>query len=235
MQTMQNFFRSAFVAFAAMSTSAWAVDLKPEELRGAKEDNKPVSVLQQRFFSKGLRPEIGVFVGTMLNEVYTSTNTQGVKLGLSFTESWGVEAQYVMTSIKDSEDRRVLNQQKFLPREKPATGEDDKYLTPDPEINPIDQIIDVNVVWLPFYGKMNLLDRLLVYTDLYFTAGVSSVTSDQGVLPAILLGAGQKFYLLKAWSFRLDFRDRTYVEKRAGEEYRKHSYHVDFGVSYYFL
>ncbi len=215
--------------------TASAIELKPEEMR-SREELKPVSVLQQRFFSKRLRPEVGVVAGTFLNEVYTVTTTRGARLGLALTEMFGLEMQYHTTTIKDSEDRKALNGMRFYPLEVPEDGEDNTEVYPTPEVNPINGVVDVNVVMTPFYGKMNLVDRLIVYTDFYFTGGISQVdTVHQGNRYALMLGAGQKFYLLKSWALRLDFRSRIYMEKRDNEDYRKHTYHVDFGVSYFFL
>lgn len=218
-----------------VSTPCFGIDLKPDEMR-SKEETKPVSVLQQRFFSKKWRPELGALYGTFFNESYTVTTTRGLRLGLAFHEMWAVEAQYYRTTVEDSEDRKALNQMKFLPLEPPPQGEPEKTVLADAAPNPVRSMADVNVVFAPFYGKLNLVDLLIVYTDFYFTGGVSSVdTYMQGPKSAILLGAGQKFYMLKAWAFRLDFRDRIYTEDREGEKITKHTYHVDFGVSYYFL
>ncbi|MGE0174145.1 MAG: outer membrane beta-barrel domain-containing protein [Oligoflexales bacterium] len=205
---------------------AYGLELKPSEIR-AKTQNNPVTVLQNRYFLKAWRPEIGFATGSFLNEAYTDTTSMGLRASLFVNEYLGVEAQHFKTTVKDSDDRIALND---IEVEK-----DGKPTTVDPEVNPVSKIVDLNAIYAPFYGKLNLADQLIVYSDLYFTGGMSKVSTVQGDLNALALGAGQRFYLEKSVSFRIDFRDRIYTEKRGGKDSRKNSYSVDFGMSYFFL
>ena len=205
-----------------------AVDLNAKEIRGKSRTN-PVSVLQNRYFVKSMRPEVGVAAGTMLNEAYTDTSLQGYRFSLFLSEWLGIEFQHFTASVTDSDDRKALNELEYNP-----VGED-RIVSPDPEVNPISEMSDYNVVLAPFYGKLNLMDQMIVYSDLYFTAGFARVNTSQGELSAMSLGAGQRFYFFKSLSARLDFRDRIYTETRSGKKTTKHSYSVDLGMSYFFL
>lgn len=210
------------------ATSSFALDLKPSEIRG-DQHKKPVSVLQNRYFLKAWRPEIGFTAGSFLNESYTDTTSMGVRGALFFNEWLGVEIQHSTTSVKDSDDRKALNKLEY------KRIEDDKLVSPDPEINPVHKITEVNAVYAPFYGKLNLMDTVIVYSDMYLTGGVAQVSTDQGDLNALVIGAGQRFYWTQSMAFRIDFRDRIFNEKRAGQDTRKNSYAFDVGMSYFFL
>jgi len=215
------------------------LDLSAAELRG-ESSKKPVSVLQNRFFLKTMRPEFGILAGSMLNEAYTDTKAFGARAGLFVTEWVGFELQAVRTNVSDTADRKALNKLKYRPLD-PRTEADavargeEVIVSPDPEVNAIMGMTDVSVIAAPFYGKLNLMNKLIVYSDLYLTAGLSRVETDQGDKNAITIGAGQRFYLLESWSVRIDFRNRSYTEQRAGEKTRKNAVGFDVGASYFFL
>lgn len=211
-----------------LTTPGFALDLKPSEIRGESR-RTPVSVLQNRFFTKAFRPEFGVAAGTFINQAYTDTRLFGVRAALFFNEWLGVEFQALQTSVSDSEDRRALNELKY------RKLDSSDVVSPDPEVNNIHAVTDVNAIFAPFYGKLNLLDKIIVYSDLYLTGGISKVNTDQGDLNSFSWGIGQRFYWKKNLSFRIDVRDRVYREIRNLEEYTKNTYSVDFGMSYFFF
>lgn len=206
-----------------------ALELKPSEIR-ANTKTKPASVLQNRYFIKSFRPEFGLSAGSMLNESYTDTYLIGVRSAIFFNEFIGVELQSIRTSINDSDDRKALNQLRYR-----RLDDVDTIVSPDPEINSINAMTDINAIFAPFYGKINILDRIIIYSDIYLTGGLSKVETSQGDLNAITWGAGQRYYWGKNIAFRIDVKDRVFTEKRSGKDYLKHSYGLDFGVSYFIL
>jgi outer membrane beta-barrel protein len=213
-----------------VSSAAFAqgLELKASEIRG-QTDTKEVSVLQNRYFLKAWRPELGVGGGAFINEAYTSTTAWGARFSLFPSEWFGVEAQYLKTNVADSADRKALNQ---IRRYKTLEDAQNNILTTiDPEFNPIRQVIDTNVVMTPFYGKLNLVDLLIVYTDLYLSLGVSRLETDQGPKTGVLWGVGERFYLARWFSLRADFRVRSFTETRAGMETNRNAMSVDFGAS----
>lgn len=217
------------------ATGAQALDLKPEEIRGDGDKEKAsVSVLQNRFFNKTLRPELGLVVGSVLNDAYIDYTLLGGRIGLFFNEWIGAEVQVLKASSKDSADRSALYQKKYK-KANPAPGEENDLVTPDVEVNPIAKMTDFTLVASPFYGKLNLLNLYILYTDVYVTGGLSRVDTDQGMLNAITMSGGQRFYFLDSVSVRLDFRNRSYTEKRLGTDSRKNVLSFEFGLSYFFL
>ena len=146
----------------------------------------------------------------------------------------GIEMQWLTTSVSDSADRKALNNLKYHPLEGDATSSS-TIVSPDPDVNAIHGMRDLAAVAAPFYGKLNLFDKMIVYTDVYLTAGLSKVETDQGQKNAVLIGAGQRLYLYDSFSVRIDFRNRTFDETRAEAKHRRNSWAVDVGASYLFL
>jgi outer membrane beta-barrel protein len=220
-----------FLAFLSQAplTRAAGLDLDPDELKGTTT-KKPVAVLQNRYFLKAWRPELGFLVGTVTNEAYTDTQTRGLRLGVFLNEWVGIESQWIRTTVKDSADRKALKQKTYRDKTDP-----NKLVTADAEVNPINSMNDFVLIAAPLYGKVNILDWALVYVDLYGSLGVSRVGTEQGTKNAVAIGGGQRFYFGDNWSARLDFRDRTYTETRGGQNSKRNAWTVDFGVSYLFL
>jgi outer membrane beta-barrel protein len=225
---------SFWVSANFFGMSASALELKPSEIR-AKTTEKPVAVLQKRFFVKTMRPEIGLLSGGFLNEAFTNTEKRGVRLALFFTEWMGLEYQYIDTSVSSSQDKKALDQLKFKPFE-PAPGQsEDELVRANPEINRIYSVMDLSLVATPFYGKMNLLDWIIVYMDTYLVLGAAQLDTDQDAKTAIATGIGQRYYFFKSFSFRIDFRNHSFTEKRAGKNASRNQQSWDIGFSWFFL
>jgi outer membrane beta-barrel protein len=223
-----HFMIRLLVWFSFMSQVV-ANPLTPEMIR-AESEHKPVSVLQQRFFLKAFRPEIGILAGTYMNESYTSTNLYGFRGTLYINEWIGFEGQWYKTLVTDSADRKALNTLIFRDRDNP-----EKLVSPDPEVNPIYGGTDLYASYAPFYGKLNFMDLAIIYLDLYLSAGMSKVDTEQGSKAAPSIGIGQRFFFHKDWSVRVDFRNRMYTETRSGQSSTKHAASVDFALSYLFF
>lgn len=216
----------AAVLIGAYAPKAVALELKPSEMKG-KARQKSVYVLQNRFFKKSLRPEIGIYAGTFLNEAYTDTFGFGGKLSFHFTEWLAVEAFYTKTEVSDSEDKKAL-QQLIYDSVRGGTK------VPEVEVNPVYSATDVTAAFSPFYGKLNFLDMLIVYSDLFLTGGVSSIDTFQGQKSGLVMGIGQRFYFHKSMSVSIDYRNRVFQELRGGQKTNKNSQVVNLGMGYFF-
>jgi outer membrane beta-barrel protein len=224
-----NLIRNAtLLALFLGSYNAKAEEVNAMEIRGPQKAT-PVTILQNRYFVKQWRPEFGVLVGTFMNESYTDTQSYGARGAIYISEWLGFEGQFIETKVKQSDDRRALNEKKY------RRVDTEEVVSPDPEVNMIHKITDANAIIAPFYGKLNLLDQAIIYSDLYLNVGFSKVATDQGDLNAAIIGVGERFYWKKSFAFRIDYRDRIFQEKRGGREVTKHSYNVDLGVSYFFM
>jgi len=239
---MKNFLHPQSAAVAIMAVASFCspllaagIDLKPEDIRGDQEKNKQsVAVLQNRFFLKAMRPELGLMIGSILNDGFLDTSLYGGRVGLFVNEWVGLEVQMAKAKVTDTADREALKTLKYK-KANPAAGEENTIVNPDVEVNPINGITDFTLVAAPFYGKFNFFNLYIVYSDLYVTGGYSRVDTEQGMLNAFTMSAGPRFYLFDALSFRTDFRNRSWVEQRAGKDSRKNSLSFEFGLSYFFF
>ncbi|NRA65574.1 MAG: outer membrane beta-barrel domain-containing protein [Pseudobacteriovorax sp.] len=217
---------AVMVAGSVFSGKGYGLELKPSDIRGEKKTS-PVTILQNRYFTKAFRPEIGVTAGSFVNEAYTDTYMWGVHASLFINEWLGFEFQNIATNVSDSDDRKALNQLKY------RRIDSSEVVSPDPEVNRIHGSRDLTVILAPFYGKINFIDSLIIYSDLYVASGFSKVDTDQGELNSFSWAVGQRFYYEKNISFRFEVKDRIYQEDRVGESYTRHAYSVDLGMSYF--
>lgn len=227
-------------AFGIVAPQAGALDLNPSEIRG-KSNKEPVAVLQNRYFVKSYRPEFGLMAGMIVDEAYVNTATFGARAGMFLTEWLGFEAQSLKTQVSDSDDRKALQRKRSIKPDdsgdaRPATNDQGEliYVTSDPEVNAVHGLQDFTIVGAPFYGKLNFVNKWIIYTDLYAGAGMTRVETDQGDIMGVALAVGERFYLGKSWSVRVDIKDRIYTETRSGFQTRKNSYAFDLGASYFF-
>ena len=221
---------SLFSFTIVKSSSASGEELMPSDVSAPDSASQPMSVLQKRFFLKAWRPEAGVLFGSIQNESYTKTYVHGARLSVFFNETIGIEAQYARTTVQDSDDRKALNGLQYRPKSA-ASGEG--LVSPDPEVNAIHSMTDLAVTIAPFYGKLNFADLMILYSDLYVSAGASRIGTDQGILSGLLLGVGQRFYVKQNFSFRADYRVHRYSETRAGGSSTKNSNSIELGFGYF--
>ncbi len=64
-----------------------------------------------------------------------------------------------------------------------------------------------------FYGKLSVLGKSIIYYDFYFLGGVGATNTESGTFVTPSLGLGQRFYINRLLSFRLDYRLMYYNEK----------------------
>jgi outer membrane beta-barrel protein len=77
-----------------------------------------------------------------------------------------------------------------------------------PEALPaVQAVIDTNYVMKPFYGKLALFNRTLLYSELFLLAGVTvTYWSDGTFRPGPDVGAGLRFFVAEWFSLRADIR-----------------------------
>ena len=78
----------------------------------------------------------------------------------------------------------------------------------EPEALPTLQlVIDSNYVMKPFYGKLALFNRTLLYSELFLLAGATvTVWEDGSFRPGPDIGAGLRFFVTEWFSVRTDIR-----------------------------
>jgi outer membrane beta-barrel protein len=189
-------------------------------------DSGPV-VLQNRFFTKQMRVEAGLSAGSVVNESYSQTQAAGARLGLFVSEKIGVEYNFAKFSSKDSADLLALRNQEV------CAGTECRSITP--HFIRLENLNQLQLVTAPVYGKINLFDWAILYSDLTFSAGAAFLRTSQGSKLAFTPSFGQRFYFSKSFSLRLDATDiflRDAVTKGivTAENWR-HNWFAQIGIS----
>jgi len=182
------------VCHAAPSASGRAVAMVRTEAPA-----ETPTVLQNRFFTKLLRAEVGVSGGSILNESYSKTSAIGARAGLFLTEKIGVEYNYSKFNASDSPDLMALRSQEV------CVGTECRSI--EPAYIRLSKLHQLQIITAPVYGKINLFDWVILYSDLTFGAGFGHVQTSQGAKWAFTPTFGQRFYFSKSFSLRVDATD----------------------------
>lgn len=162
------------------------------------------SVVQNRLFSKAGRFTLSGSYGTMLNDPWATGNTYGVNLGYYFNERWGVELVYSGTDSQDNQAvERLKNQAGY------------------PDHNLLKDYYGIQVMFVPFYAKMSVMDWTIIYFDMSFALGAGMQSYDQMKeegnttvsTPAVNFDVTQHFFLHKNFALRVDLKNRWYSEE----------------------
>jgi outer membrane beta-barrel protein len=195
---------------------------------------KPPMVVQNRFFRKALRPEISVAVGSILNESYSSTLGGTARVGLFLSEYLGFEYGYTRFSSSDSADLEALSRLTYY---KDKKGEEP--IRVQPSFERLKSLHSGHVSFAPIYGKINLMDWFIIYSDLYVSAGLGILETSSGRKFPGILGVGQRFFFAKSYSLRVDAWDHLFNEIRENNgqklENLANKWFVSVGMSYLFL
>jgi outer membrane beta-barrel protein len=182
------------VCFAAGKKSGRLIALNQREI----SDITP-EVIQNRFFTKKLRAEVGASAGAVLNESYSQTIISGARIGLFLSEKVGVEYNFNRLKSSDSSDLLALRSQEVCI--------DKECKNIEPSFNRLNRVNQLQIVTSPIYGKINLFDSLILYSDLTMSAGFARVDTTQGEKWGFTPGIGQRFYFSRSFSFRIDVTD----------------------------
>lgn len=201
------------------------------EARAQDDDlSTPVKVLQNRYFLKAMRPEVSLFGGTVLNEAYSKTYAYGARVGNFFTEYFGLDYAYTRFTSQDSADLNAIRAVEYC---SDVNCEQKKRL--EPSFVRLESAHSVLATLAPIYSKTSLFSQYILYSDIYFSAGVAQLSTSQGNKTAFVGGFGQRFYFAKSFNIRLDGWDHIFTEERqtlnGTKSSTRHAWVVALGVS----
>lgn len=210
------------------------------KVEGAEElPNSGVRVLQNRYFLKAMRPELNVFAGSVLNESYSRTIASGVRAGVFFTEALGVEYSFNYFSPSDSADLSALKKIEYCTIT--ANGNRSECKKVVPSFVRLTSSHGLVGTFAPIYGKVNLLDWSIVYSDIYLMAGYGLLAwqrpsdGENGTNNSAQFGIGQRFYFAKSFNVRFDAIDHLFYEERENLGQKstslRHAWSVTVGFS----
>jgi outer membrane beta-barrel protein len=176
------------------------IDLKKIESDFWSAKDTDFSVIQNRAFPKEGRFYTNLATGILVNDPFTTGNIQRLALGYYFSERWGIELGHELVNAQDSKSTQYLKSKNAFPN-----------------YNFLNSYTYVSASWVPFYAKMSLLDRKILYYDMQLNFGVgqkayTAYIRDEPGLSFQSFGyhldVVQNFFFTRHWSFRLDLRNQ---------------------------
>ncbi len=206
---MRRLLLSLAVTSTLLSPAALAQD-DGEELKtvdiGVVQD-ADINVVQQLLYPKAGRTELGVHLGWMPFDAYTTTPVAAVTFGSHISETLGWEiAAGGGYGLKNTTMARL---------------QDPPYLTA-PDAYRYLASLSAGIEWSPIYAKLNWMGKAVVHHDVYALAGVSG-TLEQAILPehsmavapGVGLGVGMRFFLSDKTTLRFQIKDDLMAQYRA--------------------
>ncbi len=198
---------ASLLTLALASSTAWGQqpELKTVDI-GVIQDSD-ISVVQKILFPKAKRTELGVHLGWMPFDAFTTTPMGALTFGSHMSESLGWEiglgGGY---GLKNGTMRKL---------EGPA------YAVAPDAYRYLGSAWG-GIQWAPIYAKMNWLGRKVVHHDVYGTA-TAGATIEQAILPdnamavapTVGLGVGMRFFLSDKATLRVQLKDDILAQFRS--------------------
>ena len=209
-------FKKTFLVFILAASSAFAqqgdntntkdqqrgsdkLDIKKLEQKywAAKDDD--FSVVQNRRYVKAERFYLTAEGGIPFNDPYSSGSMLSASVGYFFNERWGLEANYNSANLKDNDAvKQFVDQYGAIP-----------------DHNVFKSSYFLSGIWVPFYAKMSVLDKAIIYFDMGVSLGVGAVNYDlkesegdqSKSAMAAKLGVFQQIFFSEHFAFRVDLNN----------------------------
>ncbi len=206
--------RSPLTAIAVAGTLFVALDARADddepELKtvdiGVVQDSD-INVVQKLLYPKDGRSELGVHLGWMPFDAYTTTPVAAFTFGSHMSESLGWElgagGGY---GLKNATMAR-LEQPQYA-----KAPDAYRYLAS----------LWGGIEWSPIYAKMNWMGKGVVHHDVYASGSLGAVLEqailpdhELAVAPALGLGIGMRFFLSDKTTFRVQLKDDLMAQYRS--------------------
>jgi len=197
------------------------------------------NVVQNRTYGKEKRLSLSLQGGLLLNDTFNNGFGYNAALNYYFNETHGIELNYMGTSLEDSEATEVF--------------QNDLTSGTSPDFNRFDSYVGANYNFVPFYAKVSILGKKIIYFDFAFSPGVGVVSyerltqkdqfNDKQTAVAFNLDITQHFFFTKNFAIRMDIRNFWFKEKilRFGgssktelDDRSNNSTFFNLGVQYFF-
>ncbi len=205
------------------------------------DPEKKIYVVQNRKYTKKNRVELALSGGVGMGEPFRSSYTVIPRAFFYFNESWGISGFMGFNSNSENDD--FLN---FKTNNSTL-----------PVIRDIQSFVGGSVVWVPFYGKINMFNQIF-YLDWHLEAGAGQVSSEidlnrtrdaaprieESTHTSFHWGTGQKFFITRNFAIRLDYlsiyykaplgADGSLTSQAGSVEDSNNNHFVSLGASYTF-
>ncbi len=220
----QKFLKAMLLSLLIGSISAWSqqkpnnkvpvapqrdgkVDISDLENKYWAPKDTDFSVVQNRTYTKTKRVSLSLMPALLLRDSYSEGVGLNATLNYYFSERSGVELSYLKITPENSDT---------------ISGFDNQYGGLIPDHGKIDSLIDLGYNYVPFYAKVSVLGKRIIYFDMMFTPTVGMVGYDiqlrSGNESESTFSYGfdisQHFFLSERWTVRMDIKNRWYNEDR---------------------
>ncbi len=179
----------------------------------ANQKNSEVEAVQNRLYTKTHRFEIGLFGGVVNTDPFLNVRDYGMSLGFYLSESIGIKAVYFKDSVSYSSAHDTLTKVNNITAN---TNFPRDYYGGEFSFNPL-------------YGKLSLLGKSILYSDLFLLAGGGMRGTESGSIPAVTVGLGAQLYVSRFLSLRLDYR-LIYFKEHVFQKYPEDKIGTDLGA-----
>jgi len=163
----------------------------------AKGEQTELGVVQNRKYSKGDKIQFGLLGSLVISDPFLSTRLLGASIGYHFSEYFSVSLLAWKNFVSPSAALKT-----FEASSSGATANTNK-----PE-----SYFGGEAVGSLLYGKLSLLGAAIIYYDLHLLGGLGMTSTESGNNITPHVGVGQRFFISKHFSLRLDFRLMYYRE-----------------------
>lgn len=152
---------------------------------------KEVSVIQRRYMPKTGRFQLFGGGALLTNNPWFTTLGGSLKAGYFFSETWGVELNYMALTTSERDATKELKSNNNVGTESLTYPK---------------QYVGADIMFVPIYGKMTWFNNRIIPFDLYFSGGYgTTLTKDDENAGTLHIATGQIFALTKGTAFRWDF------------------------------
>jgi outer membrane beta-barrel protein len=183
-------------------TSSPEADGEQVNVQGIKErywargNEAELGVVQNRTYSKTHKLELGLLGGIAFSDPFLTVKYLGGDLGYHLSEF--VSLHLLAWQYTVSPSNALLT---FQAAQGATTNTNYPSLFFGTEL-------DASII----YGKLSVLGKSIIYYDLHLLGGVGATKTETGTYVTPSLGIGQRFYLSKVTSLRIDYRLQYYNE-----------------------
>jgi len=150
---------AATPAKAAASGDSDKMDLKQLEDKYWAAKDSDFSVVQNRTYTKANRWFLNGSYGVLVNDSYSTGRMTNLAGGYYFNERWGVELAHETGNLTNG---ATVNQ---LISGNGVTPNYNRFL----------DYTSVNLLWVPMYAKMSVMEKAIWYFDLQFALGFGNL------------------------------------------------------------
>lgn len=188
---------SAELKAAHIEEQAQEADVdKIKEKYWARGQESELGVVQNRTYSKARKFNAGLIGGTVFSDPFLSTKILGGSLGYHFNETLGVQALAWKAYVSPSTALQTF----------------EEFRGATANTNPPQWYAGTEATASIIYGKLSLAGLSIIYYDLHGIVGAGITQTESGRYATPHVGIGQRFFLSRLASLRIDYRLMGYRE-----------------------